>query len=74
MDPCNLKKNGKLVVTKNKTKKPRKKPPHQIFLAIMLRSWMHVVNPVLRNITSTLYSYRNFRGQYDYLYSNTKFT
>lgn len=74
MDPCNLKKMGNLLLPKTKQKNQEKKPPHQIFLAIMLRSWMHVVNPVLRNITSTLYSYRNFRGQYDYLYSNTKFT
>lgn len=62
-------KNGRLVLTKKKNHKNT-----QIFLTIMLHYLLHVVNLVLRNITSILYNYWNFRGQNDDLFTNIKFT
>lgn len=62
-------KNGRLVLTKKNHHKNT-----QIFLTIMLHYLLHVVNLVLRNITSILYNYWNFRGQNDDLFTNIKLT
>lgn len=74
MDLC-IVKNERLVVTKkNQPPSPPKKTPTPIFLTIMLRYLLHVLNLVLRNIKSILYNYWNFLGQNDDLSRKIKFT
>lgn len=72
MDLC-IVKNERLVVTKKKQPPPKKKPT-PIFLTIMLRYLLHVLNLVQCNIKSILYNYWNFLGQNDDLSRKIKFT